>query len=532
MQHGLRYGLIIALVSTVSACSLGTQHGTYDPLFWDSGLSDMEARFELAKRSEPELIAFLRRMPKGSDLHNHLSGATYSDYLLDSAKANGLNYNLANDRFTDEKVDGQVIAFDTLVSNSTYYAHFLDTYSMRGWYSNTTNGHDHFFNTFNYMSSARRSGAEQLAEVIRRNLYQNIEYAEFMTSTAPQELSDALDKAMASFDSDDFGLEQLEACFTATETVRKDPHWSKAIRDYIGKRQDDSYALLDEATRQRVTGKNPELIIRYIPQLYRTVPLKRFFRDAVAAMMSVEADPRIVAVNMVQAEDDPHSRWQFDAQMKILDFLWTRMGKPNIALHAGELVLQGSPVEPMWNRIRDSIEIGHAKRIGHGVAIAWSRDVVGLLEEMRRRHVLVEICLSSNESILGVAGKAHPFMLYRRAGVPVSLNTDDEGVSRSTLTEEFVKAVERYPLSYRDLKDLARNSIEYAFLPGTGLYENHDYTRLRPEFLDVRNPEWQSTSLQKELLAADPKLEREVRLERAFIDFERNLAQGFREPAN
>lgn len=532
MANSLRHGFIIAFLFMVTACSSFTQRTTQNQPFWAPGLGDINVRFELAKRSEPELITFLRRMPKGADLHNHLSGATYSDYILDSAKANKLNYDLATDRFTDAKPKGQVITLDTLLANSAHLAHFLNTYSMRGWYPNTTNGHDHFFDTFNYMSSAGRSGAQQLAEVIRRNLYQNIEYAEFMTSTAPKELSTALDKAIASFDQKNFGPEQLEAYFAATESVRKDAHWRNAIRDYISKRQQAAYALLDQATRQRVTGKHPDLVIRYIPQLYRTVPLKRFFRDAVAAMMSVEADPRVVAVNMVQAEDNPYSRWQFDTQMKILDFLWARMGKPNISLHAGELVLQGSPVEPMWNRIRDSIELGHVKRIGHGVSIAWSQDVVGLLDEMRTRHVLVEICLTSNESILGVKGKAHPFMLYRRAGVPVSLNTDDEGVSRSTLTMEFVKAVQRYSLTYNDLKDLARNSIEYAFLLGEGLYEDHNYAKLRPEFSNVRMPQWKINPGQKTLVAADPKLEREIRLERAFVNFERNLAQGFHETAH
>ncbi|MDD5390398.1 MAG: hypothetical protein PHD37_13710 [Gallionellaceae bacterium] len=382
------------------------------------------------------------------------------------------------------------------------------------------------------MASAGRSGARNLAELIQRNLYQNVGYLELMTSTAPRELGQALDQALAPFDVAGFGPEQLDAAFAATEAVRRDAHWNQAIPDFLDTFERQAFALLDEATRRRVSGeeRDRELVLRYIPQLYRQVPLKTFFRDAMAAMMSVAADRRVVALNLVQAEDDPRSRWQFDAQMKILDYLWARMGKPDIALHAGELVLGGSPVEPMWNRMRDSIEIGHARRIGHGVAVAWSRDVVGLLEEMRRRPVLVEVCLSSNESILGVSGAAHPFMLYRRAGVPVSLNTDDEGVSRGLLTMEFVKAAERYPLSYADLKDLARNSLEYAFLPGDGLYLARDYGQLRPEFSEVRGPIWRATPAQEALLAQDAKLAREVRLERAFVAFERSLETGFREP--
>ncbi len=51
------------------------------------------------------------------------------------------------------------------------------------------------------------------------------------------------------------------------------------------------------------------------------------------------------------------------------------------------------------------------------------------------------------------------------------LSTDDEGVSRSQLTEEFERAVLTYNLSYADLKELVRNSIEYSFAPGRELLE-------------------------------------------------------------
>ena len=119
----------------------------------------------------------------------------------------------------------------------------------------------------------------------------------------------------------------------------------------------------------------------------------------------------------------------------------------------------------MWDRIRRSIDDGHARRIGHGISIAWERDLVGLLAQMARDRVLVEINLTSNESILGVRDDAHPFQLYRRAGVPVCLTTDDEGVSRSNLTMEYVKAVQRYDLDYDDIKTISRDCLAHSFLP-------------------------------------------------------------------
>ena len=42
--------------------------------------------------------------------------------------------------------------------------------------------------------------------------------------------------------------------------------------------------------------------------------------------------------------------------------------------------------------------------------------------------------------------------------------TDDEGVARSDLTNEYQRAVEEQGLTYRELKTISRNSIEYSFL--------------------------------------------------------------------
>ena len=57
-----------------------------DRLFWHPEAGTPTERFELAKRTRPELIAFLRRFPKGADLHNHAGGAVYSDYVIDEAR--------------------------------------------------------------------------------------------------------------------------------------------------------------------------------------------------------------------------------------------------------------------------------------------------------------------------------------------------------------------------------------------------------------------------------------------------------------
>jgi adenosine deaminase len=131
--------------------------------------------------------------------------------------------------------------------------------------------------------------------------------------------------------------------------------------------------------------------------------------------------------------------------------------------HAGELAAGLIPTSGLQSHIREAVEIGHAQRIGHGVDVMGEERPVELLREMAQKRVAVEICLSSNDLILGVQGDRHPFPVYRKYGVPVVIATDDEGVSRSDMTHEYLRAVESYGLSYPELKKLVRNSLEYSF---------------------------------------------------------------------
>ena len=87
---------------------------------------------------------------------------------------------------------------------------------------------------------------------------------------------------------------------------------------------------------------------------------------------------------------------------------------------------------------------------------------------------MVEVNLSSNHGILGVDGDEHPFSSYRLAHVPVALSTDDEGVSRIDITNEYVRATMEYRLTYADLKMLARTGMEHNFLPGASLWTQPD----------------------------------------------------------
>ena len=65
---------------------------------------------------------------------------------------------------------------------------------------------------------------------------------------------------------------------------------------------------------------------------------------------------------------------------------------------------------------------------------------------------------------LGVHGKNHPLATYLAAGVPVVISTDDAGVSRINMTNEYFRAVHDQGLGYPTLKAIARNALIYSFL--------------------------------------------------------------------
>ena len=152
------------------------------------------------------------------------------------------------------------------------------------------------------------------------------------------------------------------------------------------------------------------------------------------------------------------------------DILRTLYPKVRVSLHAGELAPGLVPPEGLCCHIRLAVEQAKADRIGHGVDVMYENRPYELMKDMAAKRVMVEINLTSNDVILGIKGKHHPFSLYRKFGVPVALSTDDEGISRIDLTHEYVRAVETYDLSYADLKHLVRNSLEYSFLPGASLW--------------------------------------------------------------
>lgn len=466
-------------------------------------------RFEEAREDEPSLIAFLQEMPKGGDLHNHT--VLDPEEGVREAVKHGLFFDPATNRFESEQRMGLLPAADLLRNDRLRYG-YLNLASMRGWQpGGAVSGHDHFFATFAYNGSPwqKTPDEEALATVIRRAQLQRLQYLELMAAPG----SAALGRMRAAV----LGVTTAEEMWTKVQPLLEEH--VRAARAELDMRDRKVAELC--AIQPPLSSADRPMTVRYLASGGRLGADGAIFATWAATFALMKADRRVVGVNLVAPEDHPIAQERFGRQMELLDFLRKRFDHPNVTLHAGELNPWISPLPDMTHHIRGSIEVGHARRIGHGNAIAWEKDVRGLLRKMRDEGIAVEVCPTSEAVILGQEADRHPFRLYWNAGVPVTLNTDDDAILRTNMTLEFVRAARQWNLSYPDLKRLARNSIEYSFLPGESLFLDHDYRRIRPPLAGLKRHDWAPTSAEAEVLAESDKATVQARLERAFVEFEK-----------
>ncbi len=416
----------------------------------------------------PELTVFMNKFPKGADIHNHLTGAFFIDEILVYGAENNYLYDLVEHKMLppDAKKTANVILVSELLQRSKDLVKFLDIISMRGFYKNTMNGSDHFFQTFYHIPSAI-IGPEHTARVLARNHGQGVYYLELMHDVLP---ADILSKTSSYLAETDFNVNDLENAFKKVAPYLQSKEFSNAVKDALKKKVQGIDKALREQYNLTMVGESPDIMVKFIPHLYRHQNNYDLFIRAVISLMATKIDKNVIATNLVQCEAHPLALQNFDKQMEILDFLYKKLDKPNILLHAGELSLREASLESMRDRISTSITKGHALRIGHGTSIAWEKDPHATMNMMKERGIPVEICLSSSADILDIVGNEHPLKLYLNAGVPVTINTDDEGVSRSNLSNEYVRAAQEHDLSYAILKQIARNALEYSLLEGESIY--------------------------------------------------------------
>lgn len=403
---------------------------------------DVSSWFETFKReaSDEELYRFLYAMPKGGDLHNHLSGSIRSEWFFDLALAQaerGYRYytrvkiNNCRPFGGNAFVENPYLMLFVNVQDSNYQSlsaceqeeylplDALNDQEKTAWLDSLRldkphEGRDEFFQTH-----WQRMG----------DLYLN-----------PYLAADALVLNMQTFGAE--GLSYLESMIGVLGFIdaggKEIP--PDDVADIYRQRLHDADAV-DTGVEVRLQVA----ILRFLPQAEDHL---RFMYDFVSRHNDV-----FVAVNMVGREDNDKGY-----PLRFLDTLRDLRRSYNnvkLSIHAGE-------VDEPNSHVRDTLLLG-ADRIGHGVNLISDPDTMRL---MRNGAYLVEINLVSNLLLQYVSDyDEHPFPEYLRTAIPVALSTDDRGMWDSNLTDEFFVAVKEFNLSWDELTLLGHNSLEHSFLP-------------------------------------------------------------------
>jgi aminodeoxyfutalosine deaminase len=158
-------------------------------------------------------------------------------------------------------------------------------------------------------------------------------------------------------------------------------------------------------------------------------------------------DDGIISIGIGGDEVGGPAHWFTDV------YQYARENGLHLTAHAGETAGPDS----IWS----ALAIG-AERIGHGIRAI---DDPVLVAHLRDRQIPLEVCITSNVMTGAVASLAdHPVRRLFEAGVPITLNTDDPGIFRTSLTREFEIARTDFGFTDAELASIKQNAERFRFV--------------------------------------------------------------------
>ena len=413
------------------------------------------------------LTMFFTQMPKGADLHHHYSGALYAEQYVEFLDKQGfcvnkLSYRVVTDKALIDAERALAPAARNCLSSSELLADDATWRELlQRWSSKDFNNHGaiqpppdrQFFQTFGFFGPVSNANfSDGLQTLKARAIAENVSYIETMFKVAPF-------VADAGFDAQAWQQSQSDAALTAllrSQLARLDGDaaFNRSVLDYVAKIA-AAAAGIDDA----------DFTMRYQAYVLRLLAPSQVFSSMVAGFKAASQSELVVGVNIVGQESQAVSMRDYTLHMQMFRFLKNHYPGVKVALHAGELALGDVPPEGLKFHIDQAVTLAGADRIGHGIDLAHESNALGLLKKMREADIPVEVNLTSNDFINGVRGASHPVTLYRKHGVPFVLSTDDAGVTRHDLSNEYVLFASRYQPDYAEVKKLSYNGVRYAFLP-------------------------------------------------------------------
>ncbi len=210
-----------------------------------SSEAQTERYFESIRKDPNLLVAFLLEMPKGGDLHNHLSGAIYAETMIQWAKDEKQCVDPKTLYLTpslklstgDPYCPAPTVLAETALANPVLYRSMVDAFSMRNWKLSGQSGHDHFFDSFDKFGAATHGNTgKMLAETANRAASQREIYQELMFTPTGKPFGDMLnsDAVKAVKLTDDSTPET----FAAMRKALTDNGLSAALQDAIQQAND------------------------------------------------------------------------------------------------------------------------------------------------------------------------------------------------------------------------------------------------------------------------------------------------------
>jgi adenosine deaminase len=432
---------------------------------------NMDSCFETVRKNQALLNAFMHQMPKGGDLHHHYSGSIYAETYIKYVIDRNFFLNTNTLEVLSKAPDTTKVwcQFSELSRNNTLYT--FKEKLIQKWSTKDYNGVSYpsdkqFFETFQAFGVASDNNLDSgLLELKNRALSENVSYLETMFTLIPCNPDTS---GLFKYNSQ-LREQQKQHNSNATQQILAKIHKSLNTRN-LGECTKKFNCSLTER-HQQLKLDDSTFTIRYQAYMVRVInnPVLTF-KDILVAFEAANNNPLLVGVNIVAPEDNEVSMEDYWLHMQM--FAYCKSIYPNVktAMHAGELVVGlVKPEELTWH-ITSAVKEAKANRIGHGVDIAYEQNCYQLMNYMATNKIPVEINLVSNRFILKVDPINHPFALYRKYKVPVVISTDDAGVLRTDLTQQYVLLAQSFPdLTYNDIKALVYNSITYSFIEETSV---------------------------------------------------------------
>ena len=456
MKKSLILLLTLLLINQLAICQ--TPNSTFEKI--DKYINEI-------RNNESRLRQFLAEFPKGGDLHHHYSGSVYAETYLKYIEEQDLYINTRTFDVADSKRNPRAEWSKVSSIKSDGYWQDVRVKIIESWsklyFSYLSNPSDeHFFSTFGKFEIAKNGTFnEGLKELKRRAISENVSYIETMFKSTG--FFDPFDKDKE-YNRRLLNLQKNKDSLThAILTSLHDYYIS--VEDSVLVSKSKKHNKFIEMLHKNNKIDDQFFTMRYQNYFIRVLDPITTFKSFLLAFYSANTSDLIVGVNIVAPENNPTSMKDYWLHMQIFKFLKEMYPHVKTAMHAGELTLGLVKPEDLKYHIHQAIFIANANRIGHGVDIAYEKNSEKILEHMASNKIAIEINLTSNDFILGVNKTQHPLLLYRDFNVPIVISTDDAGVLRTDLTEQYLILLKDYPsISYGDIKQFAFNSITFSFI--------------------------------------------------------------------